>query len=183
MVFVFKDKLKGKIHQKIVFLSLVVVTVLFAVLVFVKGRWTVFTDESVEVSGTNTSVQVTGAWTADDAVWEVVDAYGVPRSLSGKLIEFLARQHFNDKYGGVGLFSVRPSHADWIKGKILQDTDINLEDPLQNTQVAMFLLSGFHASGYSWGSSALIYCYGFPAIHEREKYQDFLGFIGDGYGE
>jgi hypothetical protein len=103
--------------------------------------------------------------------------------LALRLAEFLGGEGINEKFGGVGLFSVKPSHLDWIGGRVLQGTEVDLEDPYQNAQVAMFLLSRYHGQGYSWETSALIYCFGFPAVHERDKYQDFIRFISGEEGE
>jgi hypothetical protein len=118
-------------------------------------------------------------WGGEFVVREVAEAYGVPPELALRVADFLRVNGINERFGGVGLYSVRPSHLEWIRGSVLQGTVVDLEDPIQNTQVAMYLLSGFHRQGYSWGSSALIYCFGFPAVHERGKYQDFLDFLGE----
>jgi hypothetical protein len=108
---------------------------------------------------------------------EVAVSYGFPPSVALRLSEYLLGNDFNGLYGGVGPFSVRPSHLEWVKGSILQGVLVNLEEPIQNSQVALFLLSRFQRSGYDPITSALIYCYGFPAIHERDKYSGFLRFM------
>jgi hypothetical protein len=112
------------------------------------------------------------------AITEVAISYGFPSIIAIRLSNYLVANDFNGLYGGVGPFSVRPSHLEWVKGSILQGTLVNLEDPLQNSQVALFLLSRFQSSGYDPITACLIYCFGFPAIHERGKYSGFLKFMG-----
>jgi hypothetical protein len=187
MVFVFSG---GKEKKSFPFLAagiagLVLVSFTLVFLFCVVDRE--FNEKALVVLGddppTVIEAQETGSWAADLAVREVAESYKVPVRLADGLIEYMAGQRFNEKYGGVGLFSVRPSHLGWIENSVLQGAIVDLEDPVQNAQVAMFLLSGFHRQGYSWESCALIYCFGFPAIHEREKYLDFINFLGEVPGE
>ena len=110
---------------------------------------------------------------------EVALSYGIPPGPMERFSEYLKDNDFNDKYGGVGLFSVKPSHLGWLKDSVLADTKINLEDPIQNTQVAAFLLKRFHDSGYSWQNCFLIYTFGFSAVNDN-SYSGFLDFVFDG---
>ena len=103
-------------------------------------------------------------------VYAVADSYGVPAAPMLRLSEYLQQ----DRFDGVGLFSIKPGHVDWVRDSLLMDTIIDLEDPIQNTQIAAFLLRRFMDSGYSVEESFLIYVYGFTSLSNREQFQDFL---------
>ena len=110
----------------------------------------------------------------ESVVDSIASSYGVPVGPMIRFAGYLKDNQFNEKYGGVGLFCVKPSHLDWIKDNVLRETVTDLEDNLQNTQAASFLLKRFKDAGYSWVEAFLIYAYGFPAIHETDKHQDFI---------
>ena len=111
---------------------------------------------------------------------EVAQSYGVPVVAFAKLALWFEENGFNERYGGVGLYCVKPGHAGWLSGSVLVGADVDLEDDLQNAQVAAFLLKKFHDSGYDWEGSFLIYVYGFPAVHDRGGHVDFLDFVFGG---
>lgn len=112
-------------------------------------------------------------------VEEVALSYGIPAGPMGRLSRYFEENEFNAKYGGTGLFSVKPPHLGWLKDSVLEGTRIDLEDPIQNTQVAAFLLKRFYDSGYSWQNSFLIYAFGFSAVN-NDDYSDFLGYVFKG---
>ena len=109
-------------------------------------------------------------------VAEIAASFGVPVRPMERLARFLKENDFNSKYGGVGLFCVKPSHLGWLEGSVLANTKINLEDELQNTQVAAFLLKRYHDSGYSWENCFVAYVFGVAAINSG-KYSDFILYL------
>ena len=111
---------------------------------------------------------------------EVAASYGVPPGAMERFAAYLADNDFNRRYGGVGLFSVRPSHVGWLSESVLADTRVDLDDPVQNAHVAAFLLRRFYDSGYSWPSCFLIYAYGFSSVNAGDGYKDFINFIFEG---
>ena len=110
----------------------------------------------------------------ESIIGSIAPSYSVPVGPMVRFAGFLKDNQFNERYGGVGLFSVRPSHLDWVKENILKDTDLNLEDNIQNTQIACFLLNRFKGSGYSWIECFLVYTYGWGSIHDLDKHADFI---------
>jgi len=104
----------------------------------------------------------------------VAESYGVPAECMERLANFLSTD--KSRFNGVGLFSIRQEDLGWIQDKVLLETSLNLEDDMQNAQVAAYLLKRFHDSGYSWRESFLIYTFGFSAIHDS-KYQGFVNYI------
>ena len=116
---------------------------------------------------------------AFSVVEEIAISYGIPAGPMGRLSRYFEENAYNEKYGGIGLFSVRPSHLGWLKDSVLADTRIDLEDPIQNTQVAAYILRRFYVSGYSWQNSFLIYTFGFSAVND-DGYSEFLKYIFPG---
>jgi len=110
-------------------------------------------------------------------VESVASSYGVPVGPMVRLAYYLQDNDFNGRYGGVGLYSVRPSHLDWIKDNVLKETTLDLENALQNAQVAATLLKRFNDAGYNWKACFLVYVYGFSALNEIEKYNTFMEAI------
>ena len=106
-------------------------------------------------------------------VTSVAESYGVPAAAMIRFSQYLQQDNFD----GVGLFSIKPEHIGWIQGSVLLNTDIDLEDDVQNTQIAAFLIRRFMDSGYSVEEAFLIYVWGFPAVHERDRHQDFLDMV------
>jgi len=147
----------------------------FLSLLILIGLFILFTGkDSTKVSNKDVVVVNTTIDNPFFVIDDVATSYGVPVGPMERFAIYLRDNKFNELYGGVGLFSVRPSHLQWIKDNVLKDTTTDLKDDLQNTQVAAFLLKRFHDSGYSWVECFLIYSYGFPAIHQTSKYQDFI---------
>jgi hypothetical protein len=106
--------------------------------------------------------------------------YGVPPGPAFRLSGYLRGL---ESAGGVGLFAVRQSHLRWIQEALLDGVAVDLEDAIQNAQVAMALLSRWHASGYDWPSCFLIYVYGFPALQKKEQYVPFLSYVFEEGGD
>jgi len=104
----------------------------------------------------------------------VSESYGVPSEYMERLADYLSAN--KSRFGGVGLFSVRQEDLGWIQDKVLLETRLDLNDDMQNAQVAAYLLKRFYDSGYSWKESFLIYTFGFSAVHDS-SYQDFVNFV------
>jgi len=156
-------------------LLLALVLVLFIGLIFFLIKYASGEESSPKADAVVSETPSPGA--DFSAVEGVAESYGIPAGTMERLAGYLAEHDFNGQYGGVGLFSVKPSHLSWIKDSILADTQIDLEDPIQNTQVAASLLRRFHDAGYSWKNCFLIFTYGFPAVNSGDKYADFLSAV------
>jgi hypothetical protein len=113
-------------------------------------------------------------------VAQVAQSYGVPVVPMERLADFLQENDFAGRYGGVGLFAIKPSHREWLRGSVLAGADVDLTDDVQNAVVAAWLLRRFRRAGYSWESSFVIYVYGFAALHEPEKVQGLIGYLFGG---
>jgi hypothetical protein len=109
----------------------------------------------------------------------VSDSFGVPYGPVVRLAEFFAEGEFS----GVGLFKVKPDHLGLLQGRFVPGAEVDLGDPVMNANIALGLLSSFHARGYSWEQSFLIYVYGWgelaPATRSV-KAQEFLDFVFGG---
>ena len=108
---------------------------------------------------------------------EVALSYGIPVSPMERLADYLRDNGFNEKYGGVGLFSVKPSHLGWLKDSVLADTKIDLEDELQNAQAAAYILKRFYDSGYSWENCFLMYVFGVSEVNAGDRHLDFISYL------
>jgi len=104
----------------------------------------------------------------------MANSYEVPAEYMKRLAEYLGIN--KSRFGGIGLFSIRQEDLSWIQDRVLSETKIDLNNEMQNAQVAAYLLRRFHDSGYSWKESFLIYTFGFSAIHSSD-HQDFIYFV------
>ena len=147
--------------------------ILLAVLVILP---LVLFSRAVGVSSVEVSEETPASVSTFSIIEEVALSYGIPVQPMERLAEYLKVNGFNDKYGGVGVFCIKPSHLGWLSGSVLANTNINLEDELQNAQVAAFLLKRFRDSGYSWENCFVAYVFGVSAINSG-NYIDFVSYL------
>jgi hypothetical protein len=125
------------------------------------------------------SAQDTGSWSADSfAIRQVAASLGVPVGPALRLATFLADSGFSGK----GPFKVKTEHMGLLQEAFIpgSSVDADISDPVINTNLALGLISSFHARGYSWEQSFLIYVLGWgeliPESRSPEAWK-FLRFV------
>ena len=159
----------------VVFCCLILFFPITLLLIF--GIFPRVSDEVEQILPQPVEVSLHAVDTIELVVTSVADSYGVPAGAMLRFAEYLEDNQFNEQYGGVGLFLVKPDHVGWIRDSVLFDTDIDLYNNYQNTQIAAFLIRQFYDAGYSWGEAFMIYTWGFPAIHNMVLRESFLEVI------
>jgi hypothetical protein len=153
--------------------TLLVLTLLFTL-------WFTLWFRNKIVSNEDSASVVVGLEVSDfEAVVAVADSLGVP---SGPAVQLCA--YLEDKgFSGVGLFKVKRGHVGWLRDQFVPGAEVDLEDPVMNANIALGLISSFHARGYSWEQSFLIYVYGWESLApstRSPKAADFLNFVFEG---
>jgi hypothetical protein len=173
-----RGKILRVLKELVIGLPIMVATLLVLALLF--ALW----YHAASVSNEDSASGVVGLEISDlEVIVAVADSLGVP---SGPAVQLCA--YLEDKgFSGVGLFKVKPSHVGWLRDQFVPGAEVELGDPVMNANIALGLISNFHARGYSWEQSFLIYVYGWESLApstRSPRAAEFLAFVfGGDFGE